>query len=223
MTGKNILIVGEDDLIAWAIRKRFSAMKIPVGVVSSSLEALERLREGRYDLVVYDPVFLDGEGSPAVEEFRRVCRGGEKSTVPDGEIARCSGQDDPAAAVRFVEKPMNIFDLNRVVERLVVRFSEKRGGARYDCNIPLCLSFLGGEEREGYVWGNPTGVATDAAEEGLRIFTGHPLFPGQRLRLTPLALHDPLARFIRPERVAEVVWTVADEEGTIAGLRCVEE
>ena len=45
MEKKHVLIVGEDDLIAWAIRKRFSAMQVPVRIVRTPEEALADLRK----------------------------------------------------------------------------------------------------------------------------------------------------------------------------------
>lgn len=187
MSNMQVLIVGEDDLIAWAIRKRFSAMQIPVRIVPDPGEVLADLRAGVYGLVVLDP------GHRKIE---------------------------PPAGVRVVEKPLNVFDLDRVVQGMSGRFSEKRGGSRHPCNIPVSI-FLQEEERAGAGtdWGHPTGVAAEASETGLRVYTSHLLVPGQLLQLSPLSVHNPLARFVRRDRVAEVVWVVADEEGVIAGLR----
>jgi len=223
MEKKHVLIVGEDDLIAWAIRKRFSAMQVPVRIVRTPEEALADLRKGLYGLVVFDPGLLVG-GNPALPGgFRRLFDAAGSSLVPGGDRAGNGEDADPLAEIRFVEKPLNIFDLDRVVERMTGRYSEKRGDPRYTCNIPVSI-FLREEDRgEGSsAWGHPTGVAADASEDGLRVFTSHHLAPGQQLRLSPLSVHNPQARFIHQDRVAEVVWSVPDEEGVIAGLRYIE-
>lgn len=223
MNRKRVLIVGEDDLIAWAIRKRFSAMQIPVRLVRTAEEAHAALRDGPFDLVVLDPGFLE-EKDPAVPwDVQKASVAGRGSRVHGGESAGGADGGVPFAGVLVIEKPLNIFDLDRVVEGMAGRFSEKRGDPRYTCNIPLSI-FVQEEDRDGrgLAWGHPTGVAADASEVGLRVFTSHPLVPGQHLQLNPLSVHNPQARLIRRDRVAEVVWVVPDEEGVIAGLRYVD-
>ena len=220
MTKRQVLIVGEDDLIAWAIRKRFSAMQIPVRVVQSPHEAREDLREGHCSLVVFDTGLLAGVPSSESGEPPSAASAARSFLGPGDEGEGDGSSGDPLEGIRVVEKPLNIFDLDRVVEGMIGRYSEKRRDPRYTCNIPVSI-FLQEEEPEGKgsAWGHPTGVAAETSEDGLRVFTSHVLVPGQRLRLTPLSAHSPLTRLIRRDRIAEVVWVVPDEEGVIAGLR----
>src|SRR3989337_1367050 len=72
VTIKSVLIVGEDRLIAWAIRKRFSAMQISSRVVATPDEALAELRKNPYGFVVFDPGLLETEGPGGIEKFRRI-------------------------------------------------------------------------------------------------------------------------------------------------------
>ncbi len=223
MTRKSVLIVGEDDLIAWAIRKRCSAMQVPVRTVRTPEEALSALREGSFGLVLFDPGILEGIDPAVAGAFHGAPGAGRSAPVPGEEGTPPPGTDLPLSGTRFMEKPMNVFDLERAVEGLVGRFSEKRTESRYSCNIPVSI-FLEEETRGGEIsaWGHPTGVAAEASESGLRVYTSHRLDPGQRLRLSALSVQNPQARFIRRDRVAVVVWVVPDEEGIIAGLRYLE-
>jgi len=220
MTGKSVLIVGEDDLIAWAIRKRFSAMQVPVRVVRTPEEALAALREERIGLVVFDPGLLEGKDPAIIGAFHGVSGAAGSSSVSVGESSELPETVVPFPEVRFVEKPLNSFDLDRVVEGMVGKFSEKRGESRYSCNIPVGI-FVEEEEQEGGItfWGHPTGVAADVSEAGLCVFTSHRLVPGQHLRLVPLSVQNPQVRFIRRNRVAVVTWVVPDEDGVIAGVQ----
>lgn len=125
MAGKSVLIVGEDDLIAWAIRKRLAAAQVAVRIVRTPEEALAALREAPFDRVVFDPDLLDGKDPAVIGAFHGVSGAAMSASVPGGEPAETPETVVSCTEIRFVEKPLNRFDLDRFVEGMVGEFSGK--------------------------------------------------------------------------------------------------
>ena len=126
MSSKPILVVDDEKNIRLALSMSLEKLEIPVETAASGEEALEKLAQGDYGLMLLD---LRMPGMDGMEVLRRV-----SEELPDLKviIITAYGSIDLAVeamklgAVDFLQKP---FDANQVLE-MVARILEKKGEAQ---------------------------------------------------------------------------------------------
>lgn len=224
MHSVKVLVVDDEPLLCWALKKRFSARNISVHAVGNGKEALGELRENRYGMVLLDIHLPDGNGLDLLGEIRKISPGTKVIVISADGTERNRERAFSEGAYQFLEKPFNIRDLDRVMESSFGAYSEKRKNDRYLCHIPLRIEAAGPPQAADTLRPDIlTGIAVDVGSGGLRLHTEYPVETGRRFRLRVATGCDPLSGFVPPDCVAEVVWTLPRDEGVVAGVRFVAE
>jgi CheY-like chemotaxis protein len=220
----NVLVVDDEPLVCWALKRRFSGRHLSVHTVGNCVEALGELREKPYGLVLLDIHLPDGNGLDLLKEIKEISPGTKVIVISADGTEQNRQRAFSGGAFQFIEKPFNINDITRVMESSFGEYSEKRKNERYLCHIPLCLSVADPSPSE-----DPSrldilnGVAVDVGTGGLRLFTEYPVKKGQRFRVRIATGDEPLSGFLPPDGVAEVVWVLHQDDGVVAGVRFLAE
>jgi two-component system response regulator PilR (NtrC family) len=118
-TKAKILILDDEPIVGERLKASLERVGFAVDAFSSSQEALQRLKEEYYDILVTDLKMSGPDGMEVLRTARRV-RPGIKSVVITGfatietaEEARQSG------AVEFIAKPFRISQLKSLLMSLV--------------------------------------------------------------------------------------------------------
>ena len=116
-----ILVVDDEDIVLQSCRRALGDGQRVVDTVSSGAEALKRIEEGRYDVVLLDIMMPDIDG---LQVLQRV-----KESHPDIEVIMVTGLSQIETAVRsmklgafdYLPKPFDPDELALVVDRAVER------------------------------------------------------------------------------------------------------
>ncbi len=220
----NVLVVDDEPLICWALKRRFSGRHMSVHVVGNGMEALGELREKQYGLVLLDIHLPDGNGLDLLKEIKEISPETKVIVISADGTEQNRQRAFSGGAFQFLEKKFNIKDLGLVMESSFGEYSEKRKNERYLCHIPLCLSVADPSPSEDSSRLDIlSGVAVDVGTGGLRLFTEYPVKQGQRFKVRIATGDEPLSGFLPPDGVAEVVWVLHQDDGVVAGLRYLAE
>ncbi len=215
-----VLVVDDDSLIRWALQREFASLALPARFVANTGEALAELRDGRYDLVFLDVNLPDRNGIDILDEIGKLS--------PDARVVILSADASEenrrraidAGVIQFIEKPFDMSDIHKVLRTVSADRFTRRKSRRYFCRIPVRLSIVTpGPEDRGFDLRNLGGLMADVGAGGLRVCTEYPLRAGQRVRARIEPESDPLARFVPPRAMAEVVWVVSKDRDVTAGLK----
>ena len=116
-----ILVVDDEEIVLRSCRRALGDGQRVVDTVSSGAEALKRIEEGRYDVVLLDIMMPDIDG---LQVLQRV-----KESHPDLEVIMVTGLSQIGTAVRamklgafdYLPKPFDPDELALVVDRAVER------------------------------------------------------------------------------------------------------
>ena len=116
-----ILVVDDEEIVLQSCRRALGDGQRVVDTVSSGAEALKRIEEGRYDVVLLDIMMPDIDG---LQVLQRV-----KESHPDLEVIMVTGLSQIGTAVRamklgafdYLPKPFDPDELALVVDRAVER------------------------------------------------------------------------------------------------------
>jgi DNA-binding NtrC family response regulator len=116
-----ILVVDDEEIVLQSCRRALGDGQRVVDTVSSGAEALKRIEEGRYDVVLLDIMMPDIDG---LQVLQRV-----KESHPDLEVIMVTGLSQIETAVRamklgafdYLPKPFDPDELALVVDRAVER------------------------------------------------------------------------------------------------------
>ncbi|MGA6993033.1 MAG: response regulator [Candidatus Deferrimicrobiaceae bacterium] len=220
----NVLVVDDEPLICWALKRRFSGRDMSVHVVGNCVEALVELREKPYGLVFLDIHLPDGNGLDLLEEIKEISPGTRVIVISADGTEQNRQRAFAGGAFQFVEKPFNINDITRLVESSFGEYTEKRKYARYLCHFPLHLEVADPVPAEGpFRLAFLKGVAIDVGTGGIRLYAECPVEKGQRLKMRIATGDDPLSKFVPPDAIAEVVWVLHQDDGVVTGLRFLAE
>jgi CheY-like chemotaxis protein len=220
----NVLVVDDEPLICWALKRRFSGRHMSVHAVGNCVEALGELREKPYGLVLLDIHLPDGSGLDLLKEIKEISPGTKVIVISADGTEQNRKRAFSGGAFQFIEKPFSINDISRVMVSSFGEYFEKRKNERYLCHIPLCLSVADPSPSE-----DPSsldilsGVAVDVGSGGLRLFTEYPVEKAKRFKVRIATGDEPLSGFLPPDGVAEVVWVLPQDDGVVAGLRFLRE
>jgi len=216
----NVLVVDDEPLICWALKRRFSGRRMTVHAVGNCTGALSELREKQYGLMLLDIHLPDGNGLDLLKEVKVISPATKVIVISADGTEQNRQRAFSGGASQFIEKPFSIKDLTRVMESSFGEYSEKRKNERYLCHIPLCFSVADPSPS-----GAPpppdilSGVAVDIGTGGLRLYTVYPVEEAKRFKVRIATGDDPLSGFLPPDGVAEVVWILPQDDGVVAGLR----
>ncbi|MBK5095816.1 MAG: response regulator [Deltaproteobacteria bacterium] len=220
----NVLVVDDEPLICWALKRRFSGRHMSVHTVGNCGEALGELREKPYGLVLLDIHLPDGNGLDLLKEIKEISPETKVIVISSDGTEQNRQRAFSGGASQFIEKPFNIKDITRVMESSFGEYSEKRKNERYLCHIPLRLEVADPSPPEDpFRLAFTSNVAIDVGTGGLRLYTGYPVKKGQRFKVRMATGDDPLSKFVLPDGVAEVVWVLPQDDGVVAGLRFLAE
>jgi CheY-like chemotaxis protein len=224
MSQKTVLVVDDDHLVCWALRKELTNHRLNAFIAGSGMECMSAVRENHFDLVFLDIHLPDANGIDLLKTIREIS--------PETRVVIISGDGSfqgkeralSEGAVQFLEKPFDISAVARIVESTFLEFSCKRKHFRYLCDFPLRLSILAPSPEEAqFDLDSLSGTAKDVGREGVRVNTEYPMKEGQGVRLRVGDEGDPFSKLIPREATAEVVWAVPGDGMSTAGLRFLAE
>ena len=116
---RNVLVVDDEKLVRWSIRKLIGADEYNVVCVANGKEAIEKLKHEWFALIITDLVMPDING---IEVARRA-----RELQPDAEIIMMTAYrslidqaDAQAAGISaFLNKPFMIQEVKRLVSQLL--------------------------------------------------------------------------------------------------------
>ena len=220
MSQKMVLVVDDDNLVCWALRKELVHHRLNARIAGSGEECLSAVRENRFDLIFLDIHLPDANGIDLMKPIREIS--------PDTRIVIISGDGNfqgkeralSEGAAQYLEKPFDISLVGRIVETTFLEFPRKRKHPRYLCSIPLRLSILAPSPEEAqFDLDSLGGTINDLGPEGVCVNTDYPLQKGQDVRLRVDDAGDPFSKMIPRETTAEVVWAFPGDGLSTAGLR----
>jgi DNA-binding NtrC family response regulator len=117
MIPDSILVVDDDRPLLESMSDWLRSQQLGVDTASGCVEALERLRQRPYDLLLVDVRLQDGDGFDLLEQVRR--------SYPDSQVLMMTGYGDPdsavealrAGAVDYLTKPIIDEELLMAIER----------------------------------------------------------------------------------------------------------
>ena len=215
-----VLVVDDDNLVCWALRKELVHHRLNARIAGSGEECLSAIRENRFDLVFLDIHLPDANGIDIMKSIREVS--------PESSVVIVSGDGNfqskeralSEGAAQYLEKPFDISLVGRIAESIFLEFPRKRKHPRYVCSIPLRLSILAPSPEEAqFDLDSLGGTINDLGPEGVCVNTDYPLQKGQDVRLRVDDAGDPFSKMIPRETTAEVVWAFPGDGLSTAGLR----
>jgi two-component system, chemotaxis family, chemotaxis protein CheY len=224
MPAKTVLIVDDDSLFSWALRKELSFHCLDTRIARTGQACLAAVREKRYDLLFLDIHLPDRNGIELLKTLRKIS--------PDTCIVIVSWNGDiqnkeaalSEGAEQFLEKPFDITVVTRLLSSALRKGFCQRRHMRYFCTIPLRLSILEPAPEEAqFFLGAMRGTAEDVGAGGIRLNTDYPLRTGQGVLLRIDGEPDPFGKLIGGNAFAEVVWAVYRDDLSTAGLRFLAE
>jgi CheY-like chemotaxis protein len=219
-----VLVVDDDNLVCWALRKELVNHRLNASIAGSGEECLSAIRENRFDLVFLDIHLPDANGIDLMKPIREIS--------PETRVVIISGDGSfqsmeralSEGAAQFLEKPFDISQVGRIAESILLEFPRRRKHPRYLCSIPLRLSILAPSPEEAqFDLDSLSGTINDVGPGGICVNTDYPLQEGQSVRLRVDGEGDPFSKMIPREGTAEVVWAVPGDGMSAAGLRFLAE
>jgi CheY-like chemotaxis protein len=212
----HLLVVDDDDLVAWALEKAAALCHVEVSVAATGSAALARVRAASYDMAFVDIHLPDANGLDLMQQIRelspatRIVVLSSDATPSNRECAFARG------AWQFIEKPFDLCEIAQVLGDCTGPVDERRDGKRTFCRLPLRIDVV--DRGCAAVPCSFEATATDLSDGGLRIHTAFDLRPGQFVRLHAAKSEDPSAVMLRTGCDAQVVWVAPGSQFRLAGL-----
>ena len=117
--GVRILVVDDDALIRWSLEKSLSGAGYHVTTANDGVDAVARIEEGVFDIVITDMQMPRMGGGELLSEV--------KKRAPETQVIILSGLFSrevargavAAGAAMFLQKPMDLDQINRAVELMI--------------------------------------------------------------------------------------------------------
>ena len=124
MTTDPILLVDDDEPLLATLTEALESLPVEITAAAGGAEALERLRERRFAVVVTDIVMRGSDGFAVLEESR--------SRHPQGRVIMLTGHHRREIAVEamqkgatyYIEKPVDLAELRTKVEKCLAEHSK---------------------------------------------------------------------------------------------------
>ncbi len=213
MVPERMLVVDDDDLVAWALQRAAMALKVPVSVAMTGAEALAAARTSGYGLAFVDIRLPDADGVELVPTIRASNPGARIVVITSDATPGNRERAYRVGAWHFLEKPFEMAEVSRLINECFRKVPERRSEEREICRFEVRVEI---EDASASAVGSFHGSALDVSRGGLRLQTVHPLSPGQRIRVRAVPGQETV--HLRHDKIACVVWTRHVDGGCTAGL-----
>lgn len=121
---KSILVIDDEELITKSLLKMLSAEGYNATVVRSGEEALSKIKEADFDLIVSDVRMPRMDGIETIKEIRSYLKRTNKKSIPEVLITGYADKDKYEAAIGlkiadYIYKPFEREDFLKAVKRAV--------------------------------------------------------------------------------------------------------
>ena len=119
---KRILVIDDEALVIESLRNLLKKKGYDVSIAKNGAEALQRIEEGDFDLIVSDIRMPDINGIEIVKKIREYLKQNGKEAVPEILITGYASKENLEEAKKlkvadYMYKPFNIKDFLDVIER----------------------------------------------------------------------------------------------------------
>ena len=119
---KKILVIDDEELVSESLKKLLKREGYEASVARSGVEALAKIKDAEFDLIVSDIRMPDMNGIEIVKKIRAHLKEGGKKPVPEILITGFASEDNLEEAKKlsvadYIYKPFNIKDFLDIVRR----------------------------------------------------------------------------------------------------------
>ena len=119
---KRILVIDDEALVIESLKKLLKKKGYDVSIAKNGLEAMQRIEEGGFDLIVSDIRMPDMNGIEIIKKIREYLKQNGKGSVPEILITGYASKENLEEAKKlnvadYIYKPFNIKDFLDVIER----------------------------------------------------------------------------------------------------------
>ena len=119
---KRILVIDDEALVIESLKKLLKKKGYDVSIAKNGLEAMQRIEEGDFDLIVSDIRMPDMNGIEIIKKIREYLKRKGKGSVPEILITGYASKENLEEAKKlnvadYIYKPFNIKDFLDVIER----------------------------------------------------------------------------------------------------------
>ena len=117
-TSIKVLIIDDEPIVGERLKASLERANFVVDAFSSSKDALNKLREEEFDILVTDLKMSSPDGMEVLRTAQQI-RPGIKSVVITGFATKATAEEArQSGAIRFVAKPFKISDLKELLMKL---------------------------------------------------------------------------------------------------------
>ncbi len=212
---KNILVIDDDQLVLYGLRKALQHESVAVTTASSASAAEEKLSICPYNLCLLDIHLPDYNGLDLMKTIRNICPETKiivmtASHIDDDELSSNIKEAAENGACHFLAKPFALNEVREIIHQALhnedfqtkMRFSDNnfvrrtRKFTRRPHSQPLALAMNVIGEGKTHRWSTEA-ESFDISEGGVGLLSNHPLPVSQVLSLKSTTL----------EKTGVVVWS----------------
>jgi len=118
MSGKKILVVDDNELIGWGLKKGLSSRGDSVSVMADMGRALDALATERHEIVFLDIHLPDGNGLDLLDRIRNESPETRVVVITANPTERDRDRALRSGAYRFLAKPFSISEIRGIVAEI---------------------------------------------------------------------------------------------------------
>jgi len=123
--GKKILVIDDEKLVVESLKKLLKREGYDANIAKNGTEAMARIKESDFDLIVSDVRMPDINGIEIVKKIREYLKQNGKQPVPEILITGYASKENLDEAEKlnvadYIYKPFNIKDFLDVIKRNVL-------------------------------------------------------------------------------------------------------
>jgi len=122
---KKILVIDDEKLVAESLKKLLKKEGYDVNIAKNGIEAMKRIKEDDFNLVVSDIRMPDINGIEIVKQIREYLKQNGKQSIPEILITGYANKENLQEAEKlnvadYIYKPFNIKDFLDVIRRNLI-------------------------------------------------------------------------------------------------------